>query len=81
MTRRADRLPWDKAGCERAHQQLNRNVDVLFLRRKASDFKRRSRRITQWWDFKLCVTVQMWRKRLVGGGLGNSPCSPLCHLA
>ena len=43
MTRRADRLPWDKAGCERAHQQLNLNVHVLFLRRKASDFKKKQK--------------------------------------
>lgn len=41
MTRLADRWPWGEAGCEQAHQQLNLNVDVFFLLRKASDFKKK----------------------------------------
>lgn len=43
MTRLADSLPWGEAGCEQAHQQLNLNVDVLFLLRKASDFKKQQK--------------------------------------
>ena len=43
MTRLADSLPWGEAGCEQAHQQLNLNVDVLFLLSKASDFKKKQK--------------------------------------